>query len=79
MPCTYYESPEEKAEAAKKARDRRHVELDRVTELLCKVCEILESDEHETFEDVAGALADVRGLHAWYERHKERDKERKKK
>lgn len=79
MPCTYYESPEEKAEAARKARDRRHVELDRVTELLCKVVKELVSEDNETSEDVARAIYKIPGLLKWAAEHAERDEKRAKK
>lgn len=41
-------------------------ELARVTNLLCKVCEELYTDQNETFEDTCTAISDVEGLKEWW-------------
>lgn len=76
MPCTYYESPEELAQAAAKAKARRNKELNRVTDLLCKVCEELYTDANETFEDTCTAISDIEGLKKWWLKHQKRDANR---
>jgi hypothetical protein len=81
MPCIYHESPEEIA-ARKKAhesqRDSYKQELDRVTNLLCRVMRGLQdSTPMETDDFYLAMLTRNKDLATWWERHKRMDAERK--
>ena len=68
MPCTYYETPEEKAAPFNKLRD----ELDDVTRMLCGVMTILEREGNSFV-----VKNQVPGLPEWWEKHKKSDTKRR--
>ena len=69
MPCTYDESPEEKAAPFNKLR----AELDDVTRMLCGVMTVLER-ERVKYENL---YPEVPGLKEWWAKHKKSDAKRK--
>ena len=73
MPCEYYESAEERAQAAAKRKERRDRELNRVTCLLCNVLKVMDATLKEALYD------EVPGLLKWVEEHEKRDAERQSK
>lgn len=68
MPCTYDESPEEKAQNARDRADNLKKELDLATRLLCELCFGLENSKKPK---LTGELRE------WWERHRIMDKERR--
>lgn len=54
---------------------RRDRELNKVTALLCEVCEELFTDDEDLMQ-IALAAARVKGLKKWWESHQKRDAER---
>lgn len=73
MPCTYEETPQERAEAAAKSKARRDREINRVTNLLCSVAKVMERGDLHSFEDVAVAFSAIPGFDRWCIEHKRRD------
>jgi len=78
MPCTYTETPEEIAQSAKQAEQRRNRELNKVTRLLCFVLSTLGEENNRTVEDVIRACEKNKELKAWRADHERRDAIREK-
>ncbi len=73
MPCTYFETDEERAASKAEREKKQERELDKVTRLLCGIVEQLYSSK------ATGSIIHVNPeLKDWYNNHLEADKQRKK-
>lgn len=68
MPCTYDESPEERAQNAVERNARLEEQLGLATRLLCELCFQLEEGSSPRWND---------DLEEWWNKHREMDKKRR--